>query len=162
MADDAGDQSAPPPPVETSIEVPAAEASPPPPPENVEPAAALPTDTAEQNPEPTEQEVPEVEETKATASSNPAPATTVAEQKQQAPQVADLPARGLAARHARRQVKLDKILVLAAKQEFITNDDVEKLLHISDATATRYLNLLVKKGKLQSIGDRHHARYTLQ
>jgi predicted HTH transcriptional regulator len=34
----------------------------------------------------------------------------------------------------------------------ITNDQVEKLLHISDATATRYLSQLEKEGKLQQIG----------
>ena len=161
MSDDAGDQIAPPPPVEAPIEVPAAEAAPPPPSENVDPSAAIPTDPAEQNPEPVESKVPEVEETKAPASSNPAPAATVAEQKQQTPQVTGLPARGLAARRARKDAKLQKILALAKEKEFITNDDVEKLLHVSNKTATRYLNAVVKEGKLQRMGSESHPHYSL-
>ena len=31
----------------------------------------------------------------------------------------------------------------------ITNDEVEKLLHVSDATATRYLSQLEKEGKIK-------------
>ena len=34
----------------------------------------------------------------------------------------------------------------------ITNDEVEKLLHVSDATATRYLSALEKEGKIQQVG----------
>jgi predicted HTH transcriptional regulator len=34
----------------------------------------------------------------------------------------------------------------------VTNDEVEKLLHVSDATATRYLAVLVKEGKIRKIG----------
>ena len=34
----------------------------------------------------------------------------------------------------------------------ITNDEVEKLLHVSDATATRYLSTLEKEGKIQQVG----------
>ena len=39
-----------------------------------------------------------------------------------------------------------------AKQTEITNDEVEKLLHVSDATATRYLSELEKRGKLKQVG----------
>ena len=39
----------------------------------------------------------------------------------------------------RIQKKLLKVMGLFAKQTEITNDEVEKLLHVSDATATRYL-----------------------
>jgi len=35
----------------------------------------------------------------------------------------------------------------------ISNDDVQKLLGVSDATATRYLDELEKEGKLRQIGD---------
>lgn len=49
----------------------------------------------------------------------------------------------------RKRKKLDRILDLFAKQTKITNDEVEKLLHISDATATRYLSQLEKEGKIQ-------------
>ncbi len=58
-----------------------------------------------------------------------------------------------------REVKLQKILAFAAKHQSITNDDVEKLLHVSDATASRYLATLVKNGWLAKEGAREHARY---
>ena len=44
----------------------------------------------------------------------------------------------------RRRKKLEHIMALFAKRTNITNDEVEKLLHISDATATRYLEILEK------------------
>lgn len=52
----------------------------------------------------------------------------------------------------RREKKLGKIMALFAKQTAVTNDEVEKLLHVSDATATRYLSLLEKRGKLKQVG----------
>jgi Fic family protein len=44
----------------------------------------------------------------------------------------------------KKRKKLDSILTLFAKRTSITNDEVEKLLHVSDATATRYLTILKK------------------
>ena len=62
----------------------------------------------------------------------------------------------------RKRKKLDKIMeVLDGKGPTtlklrragkITNDEVEKLLHVSDATATRYLSALEKEGKIQQVG----------
>lgn len=52
----------------------------------------------------------------------------------------------------RKRKKLDKIMSLFLKQSKITNDDVEKFLHVSDATATRYLSILEKEGKIQQSG----------
>ena len=52
----------------------------------------------------------------------------------------------------RREKKLLKIMEQFAKQTEITNDEVEKLLHVSDATATRYLSELEKRGKLKQVG----------
>ena len=52
----------------------------------------------------------------------------------------------------RREKKLLKIMALFAKQTAVTNDEVEKLLHVSDATATRYLSELEKRGKLKQVG----------
>ena len=62
-----------------------------------------------------------------------------------------------------RQKKLDKIIEFAKKhppsqgsgvtRKGIRNDDVEKLLHVSDATASRYLAKLVKDGRLKSVGN---------
>jgi hypothetical protein len=52
----------------------------------------------------------------------------------------------------RKRKKLEKILVLLEKRASITNDEVEKLLHVSDATATRYLSTLAKEGKIKQTG----------
>ena len=49
----------------------------------------------------------------------------------------------------RKRKKLDLILTLFAKQTKITNDEVEKFLHVSDATATRYLTQLENEGKIK-------------
>jgi hypothetical protein len=67
---------------------------------------------------------------------------------------------------ARKEARLAKIMALVEKRKtprhgsgHITNDDVEKLLRVSDATATRYLAELVRRGKLRLIGSHEHARY---
>ena len=52
----------------------------------------------------------------------------------------------------RKRKKLDKIMTLFAKQTKITNDEVEKFLHISDATTGRYLAILVKENKIKQTG----------
>ena len=52
----------------------------------------------------------------------------------------------------RKQKKLVKIMTLFAKKNHITNDDVEKLLHVSDATASRYLGHLTKENKITQVG----------
>jgi hypothetical protein len=43
----------------------------------------------------------------------------------------------------------------------ISNDEVEKLLHVSDASASNYLNKLVKRGQLQVSGPKNHSEYSL-
>lgn len=52
----------------------------------------------------------------------------------------------------RKRKKLEKIMSMFLKQATITNDQVEKLLHVSDATATRYLQQLEKEGKISQTG----------
>lgn len=52
----------------------------------------------------------------------------------------------------RKRVKLDRIMTLFAKRTNITNDEVEKFLHVSDATATRYLEILEKENKIKQTG----------
>ena len=52
----------------------------------------------------------------------------------------------------KKRTKLDLILTLFAKRKNITNDEVEKFLHVSDATATRYLSELEKEGKIKQDG----------
>lgn len=51
----------------------------------------------------------------------------------------------------KKQRKLEKIMMLFEKKEKITNGEVEKFLHCSDATALRYLNELLKQGKVKRV-----------
>ncbi len=52
----------------------------------------------------------------------------------------------------RKRKKLDRVISLFLHQPKITNDEVEKFLHVSDATATRYLSILEKEGKIKQSG----------
>jgi len=52
----------------------------------------------------------------------------------------------------RKRKKLDKVMTLFLKKQKITNDEVEKFMHVSDATATRYLSQLEKEGKIKQTG----------
>jgi len=52
----------------------------------------------------------------------------------------------------RKRKKLDKVMTMFVKKDKITNDEVEKLLHVSDSTATRYLSQLEKEGKIKQNG----------
>ena len=58
-----------------------------------------------------------------------------------------------------KQRKLEKIIQLAEKKQTITNDDVQMLLRVSDATATRYLVNLVQQGHLTRVGGPRDAKY---
>ncbi|MBI4160036.1 hypothetical protein HY504_02625 [Candidatus Wolfebacteria bacterium] len=60
--------------------------------------------------------------------------------------------KALAAIQFRKRAKLEKIMAFAVKKGSITNNHVEKLLRVSDATATRYLDLLVRQNRLRNIG----------
>lgn len=59
----------------------------------------------------------------------------------------------------RKRAKLDKIMKFAQDKKSITNDQVEKILHVSDATATRYLSELVKQNRLKRTGLAQNPRY---
>ena len=65
----------------------------------------------------------------------------------------------------RRNQKLEKIVAFAlnqkAKGKSVTNDEVEKLLHVSDRSASRYLNVLVKQGRLKVSGVKKGATYEI-
>lgn len=56
----------------------------------------------------------------------------------------------------RKRKKLDRVMSLFLKHSKITNDEVEKFLHVSDATATRYLSELEKEGKIKQNGKTGH------
>lgn len=64
----------------------------------------------------------------------------------------DLLLRARAKIQFRKGKKLDKIMVALSKKNKISNDDVQKLLYVSDATATRYLNVLEQQGKIKQTG----------
>src|SRR3989338_855768 len=64
----------------------------------------------------------------------------------------DVLAKARATIQDRKHKKLEKILEALTAKGKITNDEVEKLLHVSDATATRYLSALEKEGKIQQVG----------
>ena len=64
----------------------------------------------------------------------------------------DLLTRARVAIQDRKRKKRDKIMAALTTKNKITNDEVEKLLHVSDATATRYLSALEKEGKIKQVG----------
>ena len=66
--------------------------------------------------------------------------------------VRDILAKASAMIQFRKTKKLEKIMVAINQHGKITNDEVEKLLHVSDATATRYLSALEKQGKIKQVG----------
>ena len=87
---------------------------------------------------------PEPPQAAASASATPAPVATHPSR--------DLLVKARATIQDRKRKKLDKILEALNAKGKITNDEVEKLLHVSDATATRYLSALEKEGKIQQVG----------
>ena len=55
-------------------------------------------------------------------------------------------------RSVEKEENLRKDREYAAGREEVTNNEIEKLLNISDATATRYLDELEREGVLKQIG----------
>ena len=106
------------------------------------------------SPAPTEPETAQIPESEPLAPApqpsvppaTPAPATGVMHAAR------DLLVKARATIQFRKTAKLEKILTALQKKNHITNDEVEKLLHVSDATATRYLEALVKQGKIKKVG----------
>ena len=45
------------------------------------------------------------------------------------------------------------------KNNYIDNSEVQKILNVSDSTARRFLNKLVKGGVLEAIGERKGRKY---
>lgn len=62
----------------------------------------------------------------------------------------------------KRANKLDKILEFIKQNKQAGNNDIEKLLKVSDATATRYLDELEKQGKIEQIGAGRSIQYRLK
>lgn len=60
---------------------------------------------------------------------------------------------------AKMMKRVYKIMDMFKRRKNIKNDDVEKFLHVSDDTATKYLNILVKEGKVKREGNSHSPSY---
>jgi hypothetical protein len=61
---------------------------------------------------------------------------------------------------SKRKKKIEKIMTLFIKKSKIVNKDVRELLTTTEHTATDYLNVLVKDGKIKKEGKSSHAYYT--
>ncbi len=53
----------------------------------------------------------------------------------------------------KREKNQEKILKLFQTKQTVTNNDIEKLLGVSDATATRYLSDLEQERKIEQVGN---------
>lgn len=53
-------------------------------------------------------------------------------------------------------------MTLFLKKSKITNDEVEKFMHVSDATATRYLSQLEKENKIKQTGKTGHSVFYIK
>jgi len=95
----------------------------------------------------------------------PAPQTSDASQTQLRTQqdqkgfIRTLLAKAQAKIQFNKQKKLEKLMELAQKTKTVANIDVQKLLRVSDRTATRYLVKLVQQGRLVRVGDPRDAKY---
>lgn len=92
----------------------------------------------------------------------PLPVTPKSDAPAAIPIITALLTKARAAIQNRKQKKLLKILKLVETNKTITNDDIEKFLRCSDATATRYIGDLIKQGKLERVGPKNHARYRIR
>jgi predicted HTH transcriptional regulator len=52
----------------------------------------------------------------------------------------------------RKRKKIDHVMDLFAKRTNITNSQVADFLHVSDATATRYLQILENENRIKQVG----------
>jgi len=58
-----------------------------------------------------------------------------------------------------KQENLRKILEFIRTREKVTNNDIENLLGVSDATAERYLEELQQKGRIEQVGKTGRSVY---
>jgi uncharacterized membrane protein len=66
-------------------------------------------------------------------------------------------------KHARYEAHLQEIVDFIRQQgTLVTNQDIEEGLMIPDSTVTKRLNDLIKRGIVQRLGDRRHAKYKLK
>ena len=55
---------------------------------------------------------------------------------------------------AEKRKRKDKILEIVRERNSVTNDDIEKALGVSDASATNYLQELEREGEIEQVGER--------
>jgi len=67
----------------------------------------------------------------------------------------------IAGQAKRKAENKERILEFLREKEKMTNNDIEKLLGVSDATATRYMDELEEEGKVRQIGKTGNAVYYL-
>ena len=113
-------------------------------PEELPPSASLPEEIPPASPEPKSQ---------TSSEATPPVASSLNHMR-------ELQAKEQLAIKNKKRKKLDLLMTLFAKKSKngstsspqVTNDEVEKFLHVSDATATRYLSILEKEGKIKQNG----------
>jgi|GEM_PF-3090071 len=67
--------------------------------------------------------------------------------------------KGSEAKHAKMLANLEKIMSLFGEKKDITNGLVMDRLHIADATALKYFNLLIKAGRIKRFGKTNGSYY---
>ena len=124
-------------------------------------AEVTPSDPTPATPE--NEPAPEVVEPEARSSASaPAPQPPASQSTKEPRHWTDTDrAKAAAVHHQDTEAQLAKIIEFVKKHKKITNDDIEKLLHVSDATATRYLELLIKRGILKKEGGGRGVHYIL-
>ena len=70
-------------------------------------------------------------------------------------------AKASATHQREKEAHLAKIIEYAKKHLRISNNDIEKLLHVSDATASRYAEILVARRALVREGKGRAAAYSI-
>lgn len=129
---------------------PAAEETPAPP-APAAPETPAPAEPQEATPEAAPEPLPELPPSRAESAGVASPGLPAA--------TVQLRERALAARQARGEERRESILALARHKKSITNNDVELHTHVSDATATRDLEQLVKDGRLKRVGKQGRPTY---
>ncbi len=125
-----------------------------------EPESLSQSETETGKPTPTETPAPtEAQASVSESVPEPTPTQQTNPQPQQSSSVPAVPvlhgdiAKARAKIQETKHKKLDKIIAKLSEKGKITNDEVEKLLHVSDATATRYLQALEKENKIKQTGS---------
>lgn len=134
---------------------------------SVEPAAVIPEESQsapESTVEPPEIEahIPKPKPAAQSSSSPPLQQSPAAQPSQPVPSAkwsAANRAHAVAKRVGKKEARLIKVVELAKEKGRITNDDIEKLLHVSDATASRYGTILVQRGLLKREGKGRGTQY---